>query len=94
MDKVFGDIRRAPFLVADFTEHRNGVYLEAGFARGLGIPVIHTCRKDHLDKTHFDTAQFNHVVWSTAEELKTKLFHRIIASIGEGPHPRRKRAAT
>lgn len=89
MDKVFGDIRRAPFLVADFTEHRNGVYLEAGFARGLGIPVIYTCRKDHLDKAHFDTAQFNHVVWSTAAELKTKLFNRIVASIGEGPHPHR-----
>ena len=56
MDKVLGDIRLSPFVVADFTEHRNGVYLEAGFARGLGLRVVHTCRKDHMDKAHFDTA--------------------------------------
>lgn len=87
MDKVLGDIRRAPFVVADFTEHRNGVYLEAGFARGLGIPVIHTCRKDHLSKAHFDTAQLNHVVWEKTAELQEKLYHRILGTIGEGPYP-------
>jgi hypothetical protein len=43
MDEVMGDIRLAPFIVADFTGHRNGVYFEAGFARGLGIPMIPTC---------------------------------------------------
>jgi hypothetical protein len=63
MDQVLGHIRLAPFIVADFTGHRNGVYFEAGFARGLGIPVIHTCREDHLDNAHFDTRQLNHVRW-------------------------------
>ena len=87
MDKVLGEIRRAPFVFADFTEHRNGVYLEAGFARGLGIPVIHTCREDHMDRAHFDTAQLNHVVWNKAEDLRTKLYHRIMGAIGPGPHP-------
>ncbi len=86
MDKVLGDIRLAPFVVADFTGHRNGVYFEAGFARGLGIPVIHTCKAEHLDNAHFDTVQLNHVLWRTPEELRKKLYHRIIGSIGQGPH--------
>ena len=28
---------------------RGGVYFEAGFAYGLGMPVIYTCRKDWCD---------------------------------------------
>lgn len=88
MDKILGDIRLAPFVVADFTGHRNGVYFEAGFARGLGIPVIHTCEAGDFGKAHFDTGQLNHVLWRTSEELRKKLYHRIIASIGQGPHLR------
>ena len=88
MDQVLGDIRLAPFVVADFTGNRNGVYFEAGFARGLGIPVIHTCRADHFDKAHFDTKQLNHVFWNTPEELHEKLYHRIVGSIGPGPYER------
>jgi nucleoside 2-deoxyribosyltransferase len=88
MDRVLGGIRLAPFVIADFTGHRNGVYLEAGFARGLGIPVIHTCLEDQLDEAHFDTKQLNHVLWSTPEELCLKLYHRIMSTIGQGPNPR------
>ncbi|MGI9013964.1 MAG: hypothetical protein ACR2GY_06925 [Phycisphaerales bacterium] len=54
MDKVLGMIRVAPFVVADFTGHRNGVYFEAGFARGLGTPAIHTCRAGELKQAHFE----------------------------------------
>lgn len=88
MDKVLGDIRLAPFIVADFTGHRNGVYFEAGFARGLGIPVIHTCEAEDFGKAHFDTGQLNHVLWQSPEELHNKLYHRIISTIGQGPHRR------
>jgi hypothetical protein len=86
MDKVLADIRLSPFVVADCTGHRNGVYYEAGFARGLGIPVIHTCDAKDFANAHFDTAQLNHVLWDTAGELKTKLYHRIMGTIGRGPH--------
>lgn len=89
MDKVLGDIRLAPFLVADFTRHRNGVYFEAAFARGLGTPVIHTCQREDFGKAHFDTVQLNHVLWDTPEVLRTKLYHRIVGTIGRGPHPPR-----
>jgi len=85
MDKVLGGIRQAPFVVADFTGQRNGVYFEAGFARGLGIPVIHTCRADWFDRAHFDTKQLNHIVWTKPDELQEGLYHRILGTIGRGP---------
>lgn len=88
MDQVLAGIRAAPFVVADFTGHRNGVYFEAGFARGLGKTVIHTCEKEDLKKAHFDTQQLNHVLWTTPDELRKRLHLRIIGSpIGRGPHP-------
>ena len=85
MDQVMAGIRGAPFVVADFTGHRNGVYFEAGFAKGLGIPVICTCRDGELDKAHFDTRQLNHIVWKTPTELSERLYNRIIGTIGAGP---------
>ena len=86
MDEVLGGIRRAPFVVADFTGHRNGVYFEAGFTRGLGIPVICTCREDCFDKAHFDTQQLNHIRWNTPAELRQRLSNRILGTIGTGPY--------
>lgn len=80
-DKIIAEIRRSGLLIADFTGQRGGVYFEAGFALGLGIPVIWTCRKDNIQKLHFDTRQYNHIVWETTDELKQKLKNRIIATI-------------
>lgn len=85
MDEIFGSIRTAPFVVADFTGSRNGVYLESGFARGLGLPVIHTCREDHFDQAHFDIQQVNTILWTSEQDLKVKLYHRIMATVGQGP---------
>lgn len=45
-DNIIGEIRNSRFLIADFTGLRAGVYYEAGFAHGLGLPVIFTCRED------------------------------------------------
>ncbi len=87
MDKVISDIRRAPFVVADFTEHRNGVYFEAGWARGLGLEVIPTCRRDQLKLAHFDTAQLNFIPWDTPADLVEPLYFRIMATVGQGPWP-------
>ena len=88
-DEIIAEIRRSRFLVADFTQGedgaRGGVYFEAGFAYGLGIPVIHTCRKDMVDNLAFDTRQHNHILWETPEELRDALTKRIGALIGDGP---------
>lgn len=85
MDKVMGMIRAAPFIVADFTGNRGGVYFEAGFARGLGIEVTHTCRQSHFDDAHFDIKQVNSIVWDKPEQLGEKLMHRILGTLGRGP---------
>jgi hypothetical protein len=53
-DEIISQIRRSKFLIADFTGHRGGVYFEAGLAMGLGLLVFWTCRRDDLDKLHFD----------------------------------------
>lgn len=88
-DEIIAEIRRSRFVVADFTHGddgaRGGVYFEAGFAMGLGIPVIFTCRKDILGKLHFDTRQYAHIGWETPEQLRVELKNRILARIGEGP---------
>lgn len=86
MDRVIGDIRAAPFVVADFTGHRNGVYYEVGFARGLGHPVVHTCHKKDMQHAHFDTAHINHLVWDDLADLQERLYQRIRATIGQGPY--------
>ena len=89
-DEIIAEIRRSRFLVADFTHGddgaRGGVYFEAGFALGLSIPVIYTCREDKIGKIHFDTRQYYHIEWSDAEGLCRDLKNRILALIGEGPH--------
>ena len=91
-DEIIAEIRRSRFVVADFSHGdsgaRGGVYYEAGFAHGLNIPVIFTCREDALEKVHFDTRQYKHIVWKTAEELQTRLVECICAVIGDGPHKR------
>ena len=80
-DKIMAEIRLAQFVIADFTCHRGGVYFEAGFALGLGRSVIWTCREDDLINTHFDTRQYNHIVWATPPDLRAKLVDRIRATI-------------
>jgi nucleoside 2-deoxyribosyltransferase len=81
--KIVAEIRNSKFVVADVTEHKLGVYFEAGYALGLGLPVIWTVREDELAKTHFDTRQYNHIVWSSPSELKEKLYLVICAVIGK-----------
>jgi hypothetical protein len=78
-DRIIAEIRKSGILVADFTGHRQGVYFEAGFAMGLNIPVIWTCRRSHIDQGHVDTRQYHHVVWDSPEDLKAKLAYRIAA---------------
>lgn len=80
-DRIIAEIRKSGLLIADFTGQRGGVYFEAGFAMGLGIPVIWTCRQDDSENLHFDTRQYNHILWSEPEDLRKKLVNRIEATI-------------
>jgi hypothetical protein len=82
-DEIIAEIRRSRAVVADFSGQRGGVYYEAGFAQGLGLPVIWTVKKDELAKVHFDTRQYNHIVYETAAELKDALLNRLRATVSQ-----------
>ena len=88
-DEILAEIRRSRFLVADMTHGndgaRGGVYFEAGFALGLGIPVLYACRDDKVSELHFDTRQYFHIVWSNPADLCSVLTNRIGAIVGDGP---------
>lgn len=99
-DEIIADIKRSRFIVAEFTcssvkgaegqDHavpRGGVYFEAGYAYGLGLPVIWVCREDHMGLVHFDTNHFAHILWQAPDELQKRLYNRIIHVVGSGPLP-------
>ena len=59
-------IRDAAFVLVDLTHDNSGAYWEAGYAEGLGKPVIYLCERRKFDetKTHFDTNHCTTVIWS------------------------------
>ncbi len=85
-DEIIAQIKMSRFVVADFTGHRGGVYYEAGFAKGLGLEVIWTCRDDDLANLHFDIRQYNCILWNSTdlEGFSKKIQNRIEATIGRG----------
>jgi hypothetical protein len=64
-DRLRVEIQSSDFLIADLTHANNGAYWEAGYAEGLGKPVIYTCEKEKFNsqKTHFDTNHHLTVLW-------------------------------
>jgi hypothetical protein len=85
-DEIIAMLRRSKFVVADFTGQRGGVYFEAGFALGLGLQVIWTCKKSELKDIHFDNRQYNFVLWEedNLDDFRIALQNRIEATIGRG----------
>ena len=63
-------IRDAKFVIADLTHDNRGAYWEAGYAEGLGKPVIYICEKTKFEekKTHFDTNHCTTVPWSRDDD--------------------------
>ncbi len=98
-DRVLAGIRQSRIVVADFTCEEitrtgsdqpeglpNGnVHYEAGFAHGLGLPVIYTCREDCQAYLRFDTHQINHIFWTDADDLARQLQARLEGQFGHGP---------
>lgn len=62
------EILTARFVIVDLTHGNQGAYWEAGFAEGVGKPVIYTCEKSVFDSsgTHFDTNHYHTVSWDSA----------------------------
>jgi len=77
-ERILVEIKKSRLLVADFTGNRGGVYFETGYALGLGIPVIWTCKKESFnsDPPHFDTRQYNHILWTDEKDLRERLIVR------------------
>ena len=65
-DRMRVEIKSARFIIAELTHGNRGAYWEAGYADGLGKPVIYTCEESAWAerKTHFDTNHHLHVVWN------------------------------
>ncbi len=80
-DQLRVALRRSRLVLTDLTHKNNGAYWEAGFAEGLGRPVIYTCRKVEweLEKTHFDTNHLATIIWDP-EDLDDAR-HRLTAMI-------------
>jgi nucleoside 2-deoxyribosyltransferase len=82
-DHIIAEIKQSRFMIADCTELRHAVFFEAGYAMGLGLPVIFTCQEGTEIKECFDTDHYNHIIWKDADDLRTKLKDRILATIGK-----------
>lgn len=66
-DRLRTEIRTSRFLLAELSHSNPGAYWEAGYAEGLGRPVIYLCRKDVFEdlstRPHFDTNHHLTVIW-------------------------------
>jgi hypothetical protein len=89
IDAVIEDeIRRCRFLIADLSDDNAGAYWEAGFAEGLGKPVIYLCRSKAEGgvpkRTHFDADHRHTVRWDlgsldeTARNLKSVIRNTLL----------------
>ena len=87
-DEIISQIRRSRFVLADFTGHRGGVYFEAGYAKGLNLEVIWSCKEDDIENLHFDIRQYNCISWlsDNLEDFKNKLTYRVEAVLGRGSY--------
>lgn len=88
-DSIIALIRKSKFMIADFTGARPNVYYEAGYAKGLGLPVIMCCREDRCkEDMHFDTRNKIHIIWTSDKlpQFRERLRNRIEAEIGKGTY--------
>ena len=76
------EIKNSRFVIANVTGQRPGVYFEAGYAIGLGLPAIWSVREDDLRNVHFDTRQYSHIVWKREDDLKEQFYNPVLAVIG------------
>jgi hypothetical protein len=79
-NRMLVEIRRSKFLVCELTHDNNGAYWEAGFAEGIGKPVIYLCKEDKdpanpTKRPHFDIRNHQTVFWTddTLPEAMEKL---------------------
>jgi nucleoside 2-deoxyribosyltransferase len=72
-------IKSSRAIIADCTGNRTAVYYEAGYAMGMKIPVVWTCKEDQVKNICFDVNQHPFILWNTPEELADKVVKRLKA---------------
>jgi len=86
-DQLRVAIRKSRFLISELTNGNPGAYWEAGYAEGLGKPVIYTCRRSFFDnpdtKPHSDTNHCVTIIWDESRlvEAGVKLTATIRATL-------------
>lgn len=75
MDRIQDGIRAADFVVADLSDERPNVYLEVGYAWGVGKPVILVAREG--TRLHFDLAHHKCLFYKSAYRLSQDLERQI-----------------
>ena len=82
-------IRDSAFVIVDLTHDNPGAYWEAGYAEGLGKPVIYICEKAKFEAggTHFDTNHCTTIPWSRgeADDFRAELVATLRRSIDAAP---------
>ena len=80
-------IRDSAFVIADLTHDNSGAYWEAGYAEGLGKPVVYICENSKFDekRTHFDTNHCTTVTWlkDDPEQFRQELIATVRRSLDE-----------
>lgn len=87
-DKICTLIRRSDLCIADLTYARPSVYYEAGYAFGLGKPVVYIVKGDHFRlkpddgtgnrRVHFDLQMKNIIKWEPIDSLAVRLKRRLL----------------
>lgn len=68
-------IQNAAFVLVDLSHGNRGAYWEAGYAEGLGKPVIYLCEKSAFESLtpHFDVNHCTIVIWEANDPAPFKL---------------------
>ena len=88
IDKILREtIEGASFVIVDLTHDNSGAYWEAGYAEGLGKPVVYICEKGKFKEvsTHFDTNHLTTVLWSSRE--KEDFCQNLVATLRRSLEP-------
>lgn len=71
---IMQGIEGSACVIADLTHSRQSVYFEVGYAHGLGVQLVLTCRSDHergnsdTSRVHFDLEQYKISFWSRTSD--------------------------
>ena len=75
LERMKDRIASAKFVLADLSESRPNVYLEVGYAWGLGVPVLLIARRD--ESLHFDVRTHRCIYYTSIRQLKRDLIQHV-----------------